>query len=59
MTPTDERSPEARLKDAQARWERETLRSAAARTPERGPLETSWGTPVPRLLTPADLGGFD
>ena len=48
-----------RLEDALARWERETLRPAVARTPERPRLETSWGAPLPRLATPADLGGFD
>ena len=47
------------LEDAQARWERETLRPALERTPERAGLETSGGTPAPRLATPADLGGFD
>jgi methylmalonyl-CoA mutase N-terminal domain/subunit len=49
----------ARLEDALARWERETLRPALERTPERPRRETSWGAPVPRLATPADLGGFD
>ena len=47
------------LEDALARWERETLEPGLARTPERSRLETSWGAPVPRLVTPADLGGFD
>ena len=59
MTPSPEARPPARLEDALARWERETLRPALERTPERERLETSWGTPVPRLVTPADLGGFD
>jgi len=49
----------ARLEDALARWERETLQPALERTPERPRRETSWGAPVPRLATPADLGGFD
>ena len=49
----------ARLEDALARWERETLRPALERTPERPRRETSWGAAVPRLATPADLGGFD
>jgi methylmalonyl-CoA mutase, N-terminal domain len=57
------RSPEARrplrLEEALARWERETLRPAVDRTPERARLDTSWGAPMPRLGTPADLGGFD
>ena len=38
------------LEDALARWERETLGPALARTPERSRLETSWGAPVPRLV---------
>jgi methylmalonyl-CoA mutase, N-terminal domain len=59
VTPSPEARPPARLEDALARWERETLRPALERTPERDRLETSWGTPVPRLVTPADLGGFD
>jgi methylmalonyl-CoA mutase, N-terminal domain len=66
VSPSDEqRAPRARsprgirLEDALARWERETLRPAVERTPERTRLETSWGAPVPRLATPADLGGFD
>ena len=60
MTPSDERRPAPPpLEDAQAGWERETLRPALERTPERASLETSWGAPVPRLLTPADVPGFD
>jgi methylmalonyl-CoA mutase N-terminal domain/subunit len=66
VTPSDERRPPVpppppgpSLEEARTRWERETLRPATERTPERGPLETSWGMPVPRLLTPADLPGFD
>jgi methylmalonyl-CoA mutase N-terminal domain/subunit len=59
VTPSPEARPPARLEDALARWERETLRPALERTPERDRLETSWGTPMPRLVTPADLGGFD
>ena len=56
----DEPTPRpSSLEDAQARWERETLRSALERTPERPGLETSGGAPAPRLATPADLGGFD
>ena len=47
------------LEDARARWERETLRPALARTPERPALETSWGAPVAAPATPADLPGFD
>jgi methylmalonyl-CoA mutase, N-terminal domain len=59
VTPSPEARPPARLEDALARWERETLRPALERTPERARLETSWGTPMPRLVTPADLGDFD
>jgi methylmalonyl-CoA mutase, N-terminal domain len=58
VTPPEARPP-ARLEDALARWERETLRPALGRAPERPRLDTSWGTPMPRLATPADLGGFD
>jgi methylmalonyl-CoA mutase, N-terminal domain len=57
------RSPEGgrplRLEEALARWERETLRPAVDRTPERAHLETSWGAPAPGLGTPVDLAGFD
>jgi methylmalonyl-CoA mutase, N-terminal domain len=67
MSPPPELPPRSRLPqpgppgldDALARWERERLRPAVERTPERAGLETSWGVPVPRLATPADLGGFD
>ena len=48
-----------RIREAQERWERDTVRPALARTPERARLETSWGTPVPPLSTPVDLGGPD
>jgi len=58
-TPRVRPSRPPRLEDALARWERETLRPAVERTSERARLETSWGAPVPRLATPADLGGFD
>ena len=47
------------LAEALARWERETLRPAVDRTPERAHLEASGGAPAPRLGTPADLPGFD
>jgi methylmalonyl-CoA mutase N-terminal domain/subunit len=60
VTARDEPTPRPpALADAQARWERETVRPAVERTPERARLETSWGAPLPRLLTPADLAGFD
>jgi methylmalonyl-CoA mutase, N-terminal domain len=70
-TPAEEHAPQTpaapgsgprrplRLEDAIARWERDTLRPAVDRAPERAHLETSWGAPVPRLGTPADLGGLD
>src|SRR5262249_43762059 len=45
--------------EARARWEAETLRPALGRAPERARFETSWGSPVPRLTTPADLAGLD
>jgi methylmalonyl-CoA mutase N-terminal domain/subunit len=48
-----------RLDEARERWERETLGPALQRAPERGRFETSWGTPVPRVVTRADLGGWD
>jgi len=48
-----------RIEAARARWERETLRPALERAPERARFETSWGTPVPRVSTPADLAGVD
>ncbi|HZS32152.1 MAG TPA: methylmalonyl-CoA mutase family protein [Methylomirabilota bacterium] len=47
------------LEDARRRWEAETLRPALERAPERGRFVTSWGAPVPRLATPADLAGCD
>jgi methylmalonyl-CoA mutase N-terminal domain/subunit len=60
VTARDEPTPRPpALADAQARWERETVRPAVERTPERARLETSWGAPLPRLLTPADLEGFN
>jgi methylmalonyl-CoA mutase, N-terminal domain len=49
----------ARIEAARARWERETLRPALGRAPERARFETSWGTPVERVSTPADLAGLD
>jgi methylmalonyl-CoA mutase, N-terminal domain len=47
------------IEEARARWEEETLRPALDRAPERARFETSWGSPVPRLTTPADLAGLD
>ncbi len=48
-----------RIEEARARWEMVALGPALGRAPERARFETSWGTPVPRLSTPADLAGFD
>jgi len=45
--------------EARQRWEAETLRPALARTPERARFEHSWGAPVARLATPADVAGLD
>jgi methylmalonyl-CoA mutase N-terminal domain/subunit len=54
----DERERE-RIDEARARWERETLRPALGKAPERRDFATSWGAPVPRLSTPADLAGSE
>jgi len=52
--------PERReIEDARARWEREVLRPALSGAPERARFETSWGTPVPRVSTPADVARLD
>jgi len=48
-----------RIEATRDRWERETLRPALARAPERPRLLTSWGTPVPPVATPADLPAGD
>ncbi len=48
-----------KIEEARARWEAETLRPALGRAPERAGFETSWGTPVARLGTPADLAGLE
>ncbi len=42
-----------------ARWEQATLQPALGRAPERGRFETSWGSAVPRLSTPADVAALD
>ncbi len=47
------------IEEARAHWERETLQPTLGRAPERGRFETSWGTPTPRLSTPADLAGLE
>ena len=48
------------IEDARKAWEEKTLKSALGRAPERpGPFTTSWGSPVERVYTPAELAGFD
>ena len=47
------------IEEAQARWERQTLRPALERAPERARFLTSWDTPVPRLSTAQDVAGLD
>ncbi|MFQ5615739.1 MAG: methylmalonyl-CoA mutase family protein, partial [Anaerolineales bacterium] len=42
------------LKDAQSRWEVETLAPTLKRFPERKPAFKTSSTPLPRLLTPTD-----
>jgi hypothetical protein len=47
----------ARLKAEQARWRREDLASAVAKSPLRqSEFHTDAGIPIPDLLTPADVG---
>src|SRR5262245_41433850 len=48
-----------RIDEARAAWERSTLAESLRRAPERARFETSWGTGVPRLSTPADVPGLD
>ena len=49
-----------KIQEALKAWEEETLRPALERRPERqAPFETSWGTPLQRLYTPADTAGLD
>jgi len=48
------------IEDARKAWEEKTLKPALGRAPERpGPFTTSWGSPVERVYTPAELAGFD
>jgi methylmalonyl-CoA mutase, N-terminal domain len=47
------------IEEARTRWEQATLRPALARTPERARFETSWGSPVSHLGTPAEVAGLD
>ncbi|MBI3624703.1 MAG: methylmalonyl-CoA mutase family protein [Candidatus Rokubacteria bacterium] len=55
MTPDDKP-----IEDARKAWEERTLRPAVGKAPERpGLFTTSWGSPVERLYTPAELAGFD
>jgi methylmalonyl-CoA mutase N-terminal domain/subunit len=48
-----------RIEEARAEWERSTRQPAALPGPERARFETSWGTDVPSLSTPADTAGLD
>jgi methylmalonyl-CoA mutase, N-terminal domain len=58
MAPTDTGTRAAG--DATARWRRETLDPALARSPEREPVFTTVsGRPIERLYTPDDLAGID
>src|SRR5262249_18283536 len=61
VTPTSPTPEERRRFDqARERWEKETLRPALARSPERAAtFATSTGAPVERLYTPADAADFD
>ncbi|MGH7323001.1 MAG: acyl-CoA mutase large subunit family protein [Candidatus Rokuibacteriota bacterium] len=54
----DEQARKA-IEETRARWERDALEPTLGRAPERGRFETSWGTPVPRLSTPADLARLE
>ncbi len=48
------------LEDARKAWEEQTLKSALRKAPERsGPFATSWGSPLERVYTPAELAGFE
>ncbi len=48
------------IEDARRAWEENILKPALGRAPERpAPFATSWGSPVERVYTPADLAGFD
>ena len=48
------------IEDARRAWEENILKPALGRAPERPALfATSWGSPVERVYTPADLAGFD
>ncbi len=49
-----------KLKQGQARWERETLDPHVARAPERSlPVTTVSGKPIRRLYTPVDVSRMD
>ncbi len=48
------------IEDARKAWEEKTLKPAPGKAPERpAPFTTSWGSPVERVYTPAELAGFD
>jgi methylmalonyl-CoA mutase N-terminal domain/subunit len=51
--------PGPALPAARLRWEQEVLGPALARAAERAAFETSWGSEMPRLVTPADGPGPD
>ncbi|MGH7262520.1 MAG: acyl-CoA mutase large subunit family protein [Candidatus Rokuibacteriota bacterium] len=48
------------IDNARKAWEEKTLKPAVGKAPERpGLFTTSWGSPVERLYTPAELAGLD
>jgi methylmalonyl-CoA mutase N-terminal domain/subunit len=48
------------IENARKAWEEKTLKPAVGKAPERpGLFTTSWGSPVERLYTPAELAGLD
>ncbi len=56
MTPAEREKFEA----ARKAWEEEVLKPALGKAPERpAPFTTSWGAPLERLYTPAELGDID
>ena len=49
-----------RIEEGKRAWEERVLKPALDKTPERAALfTTSWGSPVGRVYTPADLDGLD
>ena len=48
------------IENARKAWEEKTLKPVVGKAPERpGLFSTSWGSPVERLYTPAELAGLD